>query len=116
VKRVIERHAPGFSDLIVGRHVRSPADLETVNPSLVNGAINGGTAQLHQHLVSVRCPVWVARSPRIDRLYLGSSSAHPGGGVHGGPGANAARAALSRHRRTGRIKWAVTDSLQRRLY
>ena len=32
----------------------------------------------------------------IDRLYLASASAHPGGGVHGGPGSNAARAALLR--------------------
>ena len=31
-------------------------------------------------------------------LFLGSASAHPGGGVHGAPGANAARAALARHR------------------
>jgi hypothetical protein len=34
----------------------------------------------------------------VDRLFLAGASAHPGGGVHGAPGANAARAALARHR------------------
>jgi phytoene dehydrogenase-like protein len=116
VERVIERHAPGFADLIVGRHVQSPADLEAVNPSLVNGAINGGTAQLHQQLVFRPVPGLAGAATPIDRLYLGSSSAHPGGGVHGGPGANAARAALSRARPTGRIKRAATNSVLRRVY
>lgn len=116
VEHVVERHAPGFADLIVGRHVQSPTELENMNPSLVGGAINGGTAQLHQQLVFRPTPGLGGAATPIDRLYLGSASAHPGGGVHGGPGSNAARAALSRARATGRITRAATDAGLRRIY
>jgi len=95
VEDVMESHAPGFRKAVLARHVMGPADLERRNPNLVGGAINGGTAQLHQQLFFRHGAT--ARTP-IDGLYLASSSAHPGGGVHGGPGANAAIAALSRSR------------------
>jgi phytoene dehydrogenase-like protein len=62
--------------------------------NLVNGALNGGTAQLHQQLV-FRPTTGLGRPETpIRGLYLGGASAHPGGGVHGSCGANAARAAL----------------------
>jgi phytoene dehydrogenase-like protein len=116
VEAVIERHAPGFSATIVGRHVQSPASLQEENPNLWNGAVNGGTAQLHQQFV-FRPTVGLggALTP-IDRLFLGSSSAHPGGGVHGGPGANAARAALKRERWDGRARRRVIDAAMSQLY
>ena len=60
----------------------------------MNGAINGGTAQLHQQLVFRPTSGLGRPETPVRRLYLGSSSAHPGGGVHGACGANAARAAL----------------------
>ena len=50
-RREIEQLAPGFSDLVRGRHVFGPPDLEAANANLVRGAVNGGTAQLHQQLV-----------------------------------------------------------------
>jgi len=96
VEATIERHAPGFGDLVVGRFVQSPGRLQQQNPSLVDGAVNGGTAQLHQQLVFRPVPGLGGAATPIDRLFLGGSSAHPGGGVHGGPGSNAARAALAR--------------------
>ena len=71
--------------------MQSPAVLQQQNPALVGGAINGGTAQLHQQLVFRPVPGLGGAATVIDRLYLAGSSAHPGGGVHGGPGANAAR-------------------------
>jgi phytoene dehydrogenase-like protein len=101
----IEVLAPGFRDLVRARHVFTPHDLERANSNLVNGAINGGTAQLHQQLVFRPTPSLAARPETPVRgLYLGSSSAHPGGAVHGACGANAARAALglrARLRRAG---------------
>ncbi|HET9442954.1 MAG TPA: NAD(P)/FAD-dependent oxidoreductase [Acidimicrobiales bacterium] len=88
----IERLAPGFRALIRGRHVFSPHDLAAANSSLVGGAIAGGTAQLHQQLVFRPTPGLARPETHIRGLYLGSASAHPGGGVHGAPGSNAARA------------------------
>jgi phytoene dehydrogenase-like protein len=52
----------------------------------------------------------------IDRLYLGGSSAHPGGGVHGGPGANAARAALAREGVLGAGRRKAAQLLMNRIY
>jgi phytoene dehydrogenase-like protein len=96
MEQVIERQAPGFRDLIVGRAIAGPAELACHNPSLVEGAINAGTAALHQQLVFRPLPSLGRADTVIDRLYLAGAAAHPGGGVHGAPGANAARAALSR--------------------
>jgi phytoene dehydrogenase-like protein len=94
----IERVAPGFRARVVGRHVASPADLEAANRNLDGGAINGGTAQLHQQLVLRPVPGLGRANTPVRGLYLASSSAHPGGGVHGACGANAARAALAARR------------------
>jgi len=95
----IEALAPGFVRLVRGRHVMSPAAFEEENPNLDRGAVNGGTAQLHQQLIFRPVPGLARPTTPIRQLYLASASAHPGGGLHGVPGANAARAALSAHRR-----------------
>jgi phytoene dehydrogenase-like protein len=90
----IERLAPGFRSLIRGRFVATPPILEASNANLFGGAVNGGTAQIHQQLVFRPIPGLARPETPVAGLYLGSSSAHPGGGVHGACGANAARAAL----------------------
>ncbi|MDP9377851.1 MAG: NAD(P)/FAD-dependent oxidoreductase [Actinomycetota bacterium] len=90
----IEKLAPGFRDRVRARHVMAPEDLEASDANLVNGALNGGTAQLHQQLVFRPVPGLGRSETPVENLYLASASAHPGGGVHGAPGANAARAAL----------------------
>jgi phytoene dehydrogenase-like protein len=95
---VFERHAPGFRDLVVGRYVADPRALQTKNPSLHNGALNAGTSALYQQLFLRPVPGLGRADTPVDRLYLAGASAHPGGGLHGAPGANAAHAALARSR------------------
>lgn len=90
----IERLAPGFRDLILGRNVFGPADLERHDRNLVGGALNGGTAKLRQQVLLRPVPGLGRPETPVKGLYLASSSAHPGGGVHGAPGAIAARAML----------------------
>lgn len=99
IEETIERYAPGFIDRIVARHVLTPPRLEELDANLVGGDIGAGTNNLHQQLVFR--PIAGAFGPRtpIPGLWLASASAHPGGGVHGACGANAARAALSSWRR-----------------
>jgi phytoene dehydrogenase-like protein len=99
VEAEVERRAPGFRDLIRARHVFTPAKLEAANPNLVGGAINSGTAQIHQQVVFRPIPGLARPETPIRGLYLAGSSAHPGGGVHGAAGTNAARAALAVDRR-----------------
>jgi phytoene dehydrogenase-like protein len=85
----VERHAPGFRALVRGRHVQE----------LRPGCVNGGTAR-RQLVLRPR----FGRPELGDGVYLGSMSAHPGGGVSGAPGWIAAQAALraaSRRRERG---------------
>jgi phytoene dehydrogenase-like protein len=109
MQATLERHAPGFGELILGRAVSSPAGLQAEDANLVEGAIGGGTAALFQQLVFRPTPGLGRADTPVDRLFLASSSAHPGGGVHGACGANAARAALARNRiATGLLYRATT--------
>ena len=90
----VEALAPGFGALIRARHVHTPRTLEAADRNLVGGAVGGGTAQLHQQLIFRPIPGLARPETPVRGLYLASASAHPGGGVHGAPGAIAARAAL----------------------
>ena len=94
----MEALAPGFGSRVLARRVLGPRELEERDANLVGGALNGGTAQLDQQLVFRPVPGLGRAETPIRRLYLGSASAHPGGGVHGACGMNAARAALLHHR------------------
>jgi phytoene dehydrogenase-like protein len=112
----VETLAPGFRRLVRARHVLTPRDLEARNANLVNGALNGGTAQLHQQLVFRPTSSLGRPETAVAGLYLASAAAHPGGGVHGGPGAIAARAALhaDRARRIGLLVGAAAALAVRR--
>lgn len=116
LEAAVEARAPGFQSRIVARRLQSPTDLEASDASLVQGALNGGTANLHQQLLFRPVPGLGRAETPIDGLYLASSSAHPGGGVHGGPGANAARAALRRAGITGGVRRRVVELAFDRIY
>ena len=116
MEQVVEQHAAGFRERIVGRAISGPSSLEHRNPSLVEGAIGGGTSAIHQQLLFRPVPGLGRADTPLDRLFLASSSAHPGGGVHGACGANAARAALARESRAGGAYRMVIDLGMRATY
>jgi phytoene dehydrogenase-like protein len=102
----VERLAPGFKASVTARKHMGPLDLQAADENLVDGAINNGTAQLHQQLVFRPFPGMGRPETAVPGVYLASAAAHPGGGVHGGPGANAARTAVA-HDRVGRLRSRV---------
>ncbi len=89
----VDRYAPGFAASVIGRQALSPLDLER-DFSLLGGDIFHGALTLNQ-LFSARPMLGHAdyRGP-LKGLYHCGSGAHPGGGVTGAPGHNAARAIL----------------------
>lgn len=93
----VDSHAPGFANLVLGRQIHSPLDLER-RFGLIGGDIFHGKMGLDQ-LFSARPMIGAAdyRMP-LSGLYLCGSGAHPGGGVTGAPGHNAARAVLADRR------------------
>ena len=95
IEAAIERHAPGFRDLILARSSRDPEAMEAYDANYVGGDINGGLQDWRQLLFR---PVvrWNPYSTPVPGLYLCSSSTPPGGGVHGMSGWHAARSALRR--------------------
>jgi phytoene dehydrogenase-like protein len=90
----VEAYAPGFRASVIGRQALSPLDLTRIF-GLPNGDIFHGALTLDQ-LFSARPKLGYAdyRMP-VPRLYLCGSGAHPGGGVTGAPGHNAAQAVIA---------------------
>ena len=95
----IESHAPGFASRILARRVLTPRDLEARDANLVGGSLNGGNggSAPAADLPPDSRDRSRATTP-VRGLFLASASAHPGGGVHGACGMNAARAALAHAR------------------
>jgi phytoene dehydrogenase-like protein len=94
IEERIEKLAPGFRSSILARHIAAPPDLEAMNENLVGGDLGGGSAWIDQQLfLRPWFPLFRYRTP-VDGLYLCSASTHPGAGVHGACGFNAARQAL----------------------
>jgi phytoene dehydrogenase-like protein len=99
IERQVERFAPGFRDLIIGRSAMAPANIEARNANMVGGDVSGGANDLAQFMFR---PVvrWNPYTTPNERLYLCSSATPPGGGVHGMCGYWAAQSALRYLRRT----------------
>jgi phytoene dehydrogenase-like protein len=89
--------APGFRSLIQARRILHPGQLEVADENLVGGDLGGGSGAWNQQLMfRPFFPNFRYRMP-FRRLYLCSSSAHPGGGAHGMCGWNAAGRVLRDH-------------------
>jgi phytoene dehydrogenase-like protein len=93
IETQVERFAPGFRDHILARHILTPPDFAARNPNLVDGDVGGGSTALDQLIFRPVPSLSPYRTP-LRGLYIGSASTFPGPGVHGVPGAAAARCAL----------------------
>lgn len=115
-ERLLESLAPGFGALVTDRWVQTPLDLQDSDANLGHGAVAGGTQQLFQQ--AIWRPVTGLGGPRthVEGLYLGSAAIHPGGGVHGGCGYLAARAALQDAQWWGMPRKRMSLAVLHRLY
>ena len=95
IENQLERFAPGFRDVVLGRAVSSPAALEAGNANLLGGDLANGAVRGRQ---AVFRPI-VAAVPYATphpSVFLCSAATPPGPGVHGMCGYHAARVALRR--------------------
>jgi phytoene dehydrogenase-like protein len=92
----VERFAPGFRDLVLGRRTVTAARMADTDPNYGGGDIGGGANTLRQ-VLSRPVPAWNPYRTPVPGLYLCSSATPPGGGVHGMCGAFAARTVLHDH-------------------
>jgi phytoene dehydrogenase-like protein len=104
VKKIAE-YAPNVPNVIIARQVLTPLDLERTY-GLTEGNIFHGDLRLEQLFFMRPVAGWAQYRTPIDGLYLCGAGAHPGGGVTGAPGHNAAHQAL-RDWKKGRFKEAA---------
>jgi phytoene dehydrogenase-like protein len=98
VIKTLAEYAPGLPDLIVGKQIITPQDLETTY-GLTGGHIFHGELALDQFFTMRPILDWARYRTPIQNLYLCGSGTHPGAGLTGGSGANAAREILKELRR-----------------
>ncbi|MGI8626112.1 MAG: phytoene desaturase family protein [Geodermatophilaceae bacterium] len=89
----IEAAAPGFRDLVMGRHTMTAAQMADYDPNYVGGDISAGETSFLQMLARP-VPRWSTYRTPLDGVYLCSSATPPGPAVHGMCGDHAARLAL----------------------
>jgi len=93
VTELIGRFAPNMPDSVIARRVYTPLDLEETF-GITEGNIFHGDISLEQMFFMRPLPEWARYSTPINGLYLCGAGTHPGGGVTGAPGYNAAHAIL----------------------
>ncbi len=93
VIEIIAEYAPNIRDIIVDKLVLTPLDLER-RFGITGGNIFHGEMSLDQMFVMRPVPGWARYRMPVEGLWLCGSGAHPGGGVMGAPGYNAARRIL----------------------
>lgn len=89
----IADYSPNFKDLILHAEVRTPREIED-EVGLTGGNIFQGELTLDQLMFNRPFPGYAQYRGPVKNMYMCSSSTHPGGGVMGAPGANAAREIL----------------------
>jgi phytoene dehydrogenase-like protein len=93
-RRTLERlrqAAPGFTDdVILASLVKSPADIEELNPHMIHGAFHGGNRGPAFSGALRPAPGWASHRMPIAGLYQTGGTTHPGGSITGAPGRNAA--------------------------
>ncbi|HEX9472623.1 MAG TPA: NAD(P)/FAD-dependent oxidoreductase [Steroidobacteraceae bacterium] len=94
VLETIGAYSPDFRDLVRHTEIRTPWDIEN-EVGLTEGNIFQGELTLDQLLFNRPIPGYAQYRAPVRGLYMCGSSTHPGGGVMGAPGANAARAILN---------------------
>ena len=94
VMKRIGNYSTNFKDIILHAEVRTPKELEA-EVGLTEGNIFQGELTMDQLMFNRPIPGYAQYKSPIKNLYMCGSSTHPGGGVMGAPGANAARVILS---------------------
>ena len=95
---IVSEHAPGFRDALVHHEVLAPPDLERIF-GLAGGSIFQGEQGLDQMAFMRPSPLLAQYATPVDGLYLCGAGTHPGGGVMGACGHNAAARVLKDRRR-----------------
>ena len=110
----IEALAPGFRAQILARTITTPRGLQQMNANLIGGDLGGGSNAWHRQLIfRPLFPYFRHRTP-VRGLYLSSSYTHPGAGVHGMCGYNAAQQVLADAGRSPRSLPASEEETARR--
>lgn len=94
----LARYAPNLPALVTDAHVLGPADIET-RWGLEGGDIYQGEMTLDQFFFMRPTAGWARYAMPVHGLYLCGAATHPGGGLTGLPGFNAARRVLSDQRK-----------------